>query len=259
MRLLMIGDVVGPEGCDFLRQKLPLIRRQMGVELVVANGENAARGNGLLPQSAEHLFDSGVDVLTSGNHIFRRREIYPILEEEGPLLRPENYPSQNPGKGVYLYDGGAFQVLIVNLLGVSFMEPLESPFLAADRILSTPEARDARFIIVDFHAEATGEKKALGYYLDGRVSVVAGTHTHIPTADEQILPGGTGYITDLGMTGPGDSVLGVAPQCVIRRFVTSMPTRFEPPEGSPCVMQGCLFDLSRETGRCESVTRLEIR
>ncbi|MCI8407082.1 MAG: YmdB family metallophosphoesterase [Oscillospiraceae bacterium] len=258
MRLLMIGDVVSQAGCEFLRACLPETKRRLGADVVIANGENSAVGNGILPRSARHLLDSGVDVITTGNHVFRRKEIYPLLEEKGPVLRPVNYPESVPGHGTFLYDGGSFTLLVVSLLGTSYMEPLGNPFEAMDRILASEEARNARFIAVDFHAEATGEKKAMGYYLDGRVSVAAGTHTHTQTSDEQLLPAGTGYITDLGMTGPIHSVLGIKPECVIRRLRTALPTRFEAVESGPCRMDGCLFELDGETGRCRSLERISI-
>lgn len=258
MRLLMIGDVVSQAGCDFLRQRLPALKRRLGADVTVCNGENSAVGNGILPHSARHLLDSGVDVITTGNHVYKRREIYPVLEESGQIIRPANYLPENPGRGFCVYDGGSFRLLVVNLLGTSYLEPLESPFSVMDRILASEEAATATFIAVDFHAEATGEKRALGYYLDGRVSVVAGTHTHVQTADEQILPQGTGYITDLGMTGPVKSVLGITPESIIARLRTAMPTRFEVAEGEPCCLDACLFELSRETGKCTAVERLRI-
>ncbi len=261
MRLLMIGDVIAQVGCDFLRQRLPGLKRQYGIDVVIANGENAAVGNGILPHSANFLLDSGVNVITTGNHVYKRREIFSYLEENEMVIRPVNFREDAPGKGVYLYDAGAFSILVVNLMGTSYMEPLENPFDAMDRILEKndgPGGFGATYIVVDFHAEATGEKKAMGYYLDGRVSVVAGTHTHVQTADEQILPAGTGYITDLGMTGPVDSVLGVLPENIIARLRTHLPTRFEVPENTPCRMDACLFELDPGTGKCLSVERLGI-
>lgn len=259
MRLLMIGDVVSQAGCEFLREQLPGVRHRLKADVVIANGENSAVGNGILPRSARHLLDSGVDLITTGNHVFRRKEILPVLDEDTPILRPANYSDSVPGKGSFLYDKGKFLLLAVNLMGTSYMEPLGNPFDTMDRILASDEAKAARFIVVDFHAEATGEKKAMGYYLDGRVSVLAGTHTHIQTADEQILPEGTGYITDLGMTGPIHSVLGIKPECVIRRLRTALPTRFEAVEAGACRMDGCLFELDDETGRCRMAERVSVQ
>lgn len=256
IKVLMIGDVVSQAGCLFLRARLPELKRKMQIDIVIANGENAAVGNGILPHSANHLLDSGVDVITTGNHVYKRREIYSYLDENEQILRPANFPSSCPGKGYYLYDGGSYRVLIVNLLGTSFMEPLENPFVTIDRIL---KENPADYTLVDFHAEATGEKKAMGYYLDGRVSGVVGTHTHVQTADEQILPNGTGFITDLGMTGPIRSVLGVKPEAVIARLKTHLPTRFEIEEDSACEMDGLLLTLKDESGLCAEVQRLRIR
>lgn len=255
MKVLMIGDVVSQTGCEFLRRRLPSLKKERNIDVVVANGENSAIGNGILPKSADFLFQSGVDVITTGNHVFKRREIYSRLEEDDALLRPINFPADCPGKGYYLYDGGAFTLLVINLMGVSFLEPLECPFDAVDRILSE---QNAKYVLVDFHAEATGEKKAMGYYLDGRVSAVVGTHTHVQTSDEHILPGGTGYITDVGMTGPSESALGIKPECIIHRLRTKLPTRFEVDEEADCEMDCVLLSLDEKTGLCREVERLRI-
>lgn len=254
MKVLMIGDVISQVGCDFVRQKLPHFKREMKIDVVIANGENSAVGNGILPTSAKFLFDSGVDVITTGNHVYKRFEILNYFEENEQVIRPANFPDSVAGKGYYIYDGGYYRIAVINLMGTSFMEPLACPFETMDRLL---QQIDCKYIIVDFHAEATGEKKALGYYLDGRVSAVVGTHTHVQTADEQILPQGTGYITDVGMTGPIDSVLGITPQNVITRLKTHMPTRFEVPE-TKCRMECVLLELCEKTGKCNHITRLRI-
>ncbi|MGI5897304.1 MAG: TIGR00282 family metallophosphoesterase [Oscillospiraceae bacterium] len=252
IKVLAIGDVVGKEGCAFLRKHLPALRQTHGVHMVVANGENSAVGNGILPSSAEDLFASGVDVITTGNHVYKRREIYPYLEEHPFIIRPANYPDGGYGKGVCIYDGGSFRVAVVNLQGTVYMDRLDCPFHTMDRLLKTI---DTPLVLVDFHAEATSEKNAMGYYLDGRVSAVFGTHTHVPTADERILAGGTGYITDLGMTGPKESVLGVKPENVLRRFTTHLPTRFEIAQ-SACKMDGILLDLDKNSGKCLDISRI---
>lgn len=254
MKILMIGDVVSQVGCDFVRERLPKYRSDNKIDVVIANGENSAVGNGILPTSANFLLDSGVDVITTGNHVYKRREIYDYLDENEQVIRPANFPSSCNGKGYYLYDGGSFQLLVINMLGVSYMEPLDSPFDVIDDILSK---ESAKYVILDFHAEATGEKKAMGYYLDGKVSVVVGTHTHIQTSDEQILPNGTGYITDLGMTGPINSVLGVCPDSIIKRFKTHMPTRFETAVGK-CRLDGIVATLDEKTGLCKSINRVNL-
>lgn len=250
--VLAIGDVVGKEGCAFLRSHLPSLRKTYGVDAVVANGENSAVGNGVLPSSAEDLFASGVDVITTGNHVYKRREIYPYLDEQPFILRPVNYPEGGYGKGVCVYDGGSFRIAVVNLQGTVYMESLSCPFKTMDQILSE---LDTPLVLVDFHAEATSEKNALGYYLDGRVSAVWGTHTHVPTADERVLPGGTGYITDLGMTGPVQSVLGVKPENVLRRFLTNLPTRFEIAQ-TACKLDGILLHLDKTSGKCIDISRI---
>lgn len=255
MKILTIGDVVARQGCEYLRRVLPHLKRELGVKLTIVNGENSAVGNGILPGSAQFIFDSGADVITLGNHGLRRREIYPMLEENEFLIRPANHHPSAPGKGSVLLDMGACSVGIINLLGVAFMEPITNPFDAADTEIRRLQEAGANIILIDFHAEATAEKRALGYYVDGRVSALFGTHTHVQTADEQVLPGGTGYITDLGMTGPLHSVLGVTPEASIERMRTGLPVRFTNPDG-PCVLEGCLFDIDERTGKARSCTRI---
>lgn len=254
IKVLFIGDIISQVGCDYLRNNLPRIKREHDINIVIANGENSAVGNGILPHSANFLLDCGVDIITTGNHVFKRREIYDYLDENPQVIRPANFPSVCNGNGYFVYDGGKYSFCVINLMGVVFMEPLESPFVTVDRILKEVEA-DCYF--VDFHAEATGEKKALGYYLDGRVSAVVGTHTHIQTADEQILPNGTAYITDVGMTGPFHSVLGVKPECVISRYKTNMPTRFEV-ENTECQFNAVVIEIDEKTGKSNKIYRLNI-
>ncbi len=252
IRVLAIGDVVGKEGCIFLREHLPELRKKYKLDMVVANGENSAVGNGILPTSAENLYASGVDVITTGNHVYKRREIYSYLDENPFIVRPANYPEGGYGKGVCIFDAGSFRVAVVSLQGTVYLDSLPCPFRTMDRVL---KEIDTPLVLVDFHAEATSEKNAMGYYLDGRVSAVFGTHTHVPTADERILPNGTGYITDLGMTGPIDSVLGVKPENVLSRFLTNLPTRFEIAE-SACKMDGILLQLDKNNGKCCDISRI---
>lgn len=254
MVILTIGDVVGAAGCDFLRRHLPDLRKQYRVDLVIANGENSAEGNGITPYSADHLFTSGVDVITTGNHVFRRREIYGALDENPRLLRPANYPAAAPGKGFCVVDTGRAQVGVVNLIGTVFMDSMVSPFETADAILKQFEP--GTIVLVDFHAEATSEKRALGFYLDGRVAAVFGTHTHVQTADACLLPQGTGYLTDLGMVGPVNSVLGVEPRQVLSRYLTKMPVRFTNANG-PCCLCGAIFDIDIKTKRANYVKRVQ--
>lgn len=256
MQILMIGDVVGNKGCEFLRSKLPSLKRLKGIDLVIANGENSADGNGITPSSAEMLFSCGVDIITSGNHVFRRKEMYDMLENEPLVLRPANYPDSAPGNGWCMYDMGRVQVCVINLLGTVYLESLDCPFRTVDRILE--KAGNPRITIIDFHAEATAEKRALGFYLDGRVSAVVGTHTHVQTADAQILPNGTGYITDVGMVGCIDSVLGVKPELAIAKMKNKLPTRFENAIGEQMI-NAVLFSIDDRTGRATSVESLSIK
>lgn len=254
MNILAIGDIVGSIGCNFLRAHLPQLKKYKSIDLVIANGENSADGNGITPSSAEHLFSSGVDVITAGNHTFRRKECYELFDREDCLLRPANFPTGTPGKGICTVDMGRIQVGVINLMGVVYMENLDCPFATVDALLNKEHPR---IMLVDFHAEASGEKGAMGYYLDGRASAVFGTHTHIQTADECILPNGTGFITDLGMTGPTHSVLGVKPELVIQKQKTKMPVRFDLADGD-CHMDCVLFEIDEKSGKTVSVERLKI-
>lgn len=257
MRVLCIGDVVGSVGCDFLRKTLPQFKKYNAVDFVICNAENSADGNGVIPTSAEHIFTSGVDVLTLGNHSFQRREIYNFLDSERCIIRPENYPSPStPGRGYCTVDLGRTSVSVINLMGQEYMDAkVENPFYRVDEILKRIESK---IIIVDMHAETTSEKKAMGFYLDSRVSALFGTHTHVQTADECILSGGTGYITDVGMTGPIDSVIGVKKEIIINRFKTKLPERFDYADGE-CMMNAVIFDIDDKTGKCTNVERFDIR
>lgn len=255
MNILAIGDVVSSIGCEYLRKKLPSLKKMYGVDFCIVNGENSAAGNGITPQSADFLFDSGADLITTGNHVFRRREIYDRLDTDRNIIRPANYYAGNPGKGYAIADMGSVKIGVINLAGNAFMEG-SNPFTAADEVLKKLD--DCRIILCDFHAEATGEKRALGFYLDGRVSAVFGTHTHVQTADEQVLPNGTGYITDLGMVGTINSVLGVSPEAIITKLKTGMPTRFDNNEGE-CMLNACLFEIDKQSGKTTAVQRINIR
>ena len=255
MKILFVGDVVRQAGCDFLQKQLPNLRRFYGADLTLVNGENAAEGNGILPGSAELLLDAGADIITLGNHALRRREIYPVLEESDRIIRPANFHASAPGRGWCLYDcPGKPRTAVINLQGNYLLESHENAFDCVDRLLAEI---DAPVKIVDFHAEATAEKRALGFYLDGRAAAVVGTHTHVQTADEQILPHGTAYITDLGMTGPVQSVLGVTPELAIEKMRTNLPVRFQNPDGE-CFMQGLLVEIDKKTGKALRVERVSI-
>ena len=247
MLILAIGDIVGKPGRKALSQLLPGLRQQYGLELVIANGENAAGGIGLTPDTAQELLDAGVDAITSGNHIWAQKDIFPYLEGQMPILRPLNYPPGVPGRG-YIRIGEA---AVVNIMGRTFMGNLDCPFQAMDRLLG--ELKE-EIIIVDFHAEATSEKMAMGRYLDGRVSAVLGTHTHVGTIDTQILAGGTAYVTDIGMTGPTDSVIGDDTDAVLQRFLTGIHHRLSVGKGKSA-LNAVMVDID-DTGRARSIERI---
>ena len=254
MRILCIGDVVGSVGCEFLRKRLPSLKKLKGIDFVICNGENSADGNGITKASVEYLFQSGVDVITTGNHSFRRRESYELYDECEYLVRPANYPKgTTPGRGMTILDMGRLSVAVINLIGTAYMEAVDCPFRTADELIAQAEKENAGIIIVDFHAESTGEKRAMGYYLDGKVSVVAGTHTHVQTADEEILPCGTGYITDCGMCGARESILGMNIDASIKRLAFKLPAKYEPADG-PGFVCGIIFETDRN-GRCTEIKR----
>lgn len=255
-KILMIGDVVSAGGVEKLTAALPRFKKENQVDITIVNGENAAVGNGLLPQTADLLFAAGADCITGGNHIFRRRELYAYLDQNPFCLRPANYKADCPGKGLCVIDKGSVRVGVVNLLGTVFMEPLKNPFDCIDEALSVLQG-EVHFTVVDFHAEATAEKRAMGFYLDGKVAAVCGTHTHVQTADEQILENGTAYITDLGMTGPVRSVLGIEPALAIEKMRMNMPVRFQNPN-SACLLQGMLMEIDKKTGKAVSVQRISL-
>ncbi len=248
LRILTIGDVVSKQGCDYLFEQLPKLKKDYNADLTIVNGENSAVGNGVLPQSADMIFNAGADVITLGNHSLRRREIYDYLDENEYIIRPANYHSSAPGKGIVYIDKGFTVIAVINLQGIVYLEPVRNPFDIIDDLVQEAKNNGAKIIIVDFHAEATGEKKAFGYYADGKVSAVFGTHTHVQTSDNQILPNGTGYISDIGMTGPLNSVLGVSPECAVEKMKTGLPVRFKNDDG-PCTIEGCLFDIDNKTGK----------
>jgi metallophosphoesterase (TIGR00282 family) len=254
----MIGDVIGKPGRLALEQALPAIRDERGIDFVTANGENLAGGAGLTVSTAEALFAAGVDVITSGNHIWDKREIYPYLDQSERVLRPLNYGTQGvPGRGWGIYQAlDGTDLAVINLQGRTYMQPIENPFLDADRLLEESSEPLPPVRIVDFHCELTSEKNALGIYLDGRVSAVVGTHTHIVTGDERILIRGTAYLTDLGMTGPIDSVIGFNPVTVLPRFINALPTRFEVGEG-PVVLNAAQIDVDPATGRALAIERIQ--
>lgn len=257
MRILFIGDIYGQPGRRIVKEALPVLREEYAPDLILANGENAAAGFGITPPLVEELLDLGIAVLTSGNHIWDKKEILPYLAEhaDGRLLRPANYPGSTPGHGLYVgktTSGIGYAVL--NLQGRVFMPSIDCPFRTADALLERIPG-NVKIRIVDMHAEATSEKLALGWYLEGRVTAVLGTHTHVPTADETVLPGGTAYLTDVGMTGPYDSVIGVEKELVIQRFLNQLPARFEVAKGDVRLC-GVLIEADAQSGRALSIQRI---
>jgi 2',3'-cyclic-nucleotide 2'-phosphodiesterase len=257
MKILFIGDIVGHPGRQAVRERLPEVVAEHAPDLILANGENAAAGFGITPALVEELLDLGIEVLTSGNHIWDRKEIVPYFTEhaDGRLLRPANYPAGSPGHGLYLGRTSAgVPYAVINLQGRVFMTSIDCPFRMADDLLAgvSPEVK---IRIVDMHAEATSEKVALGWYLDGKVTAVLGTHTHVPTADERVLPEGTAYITDLGMSGPYDSVIGIEKQAVIEKFLKQLPARFEVARGD-VRLSAVLIEADPANGRARSIQRI---
>ena len=253
MRVLMIGDVIGEPGREAVRILVPELRSEFGIDLVIANGENTAGGFGITPETAMELTESRVDIITSGNHVWKQKEIIPFINEEWPLIRPANYPPGTPGRG-YIRIGNT---VVINLMGRTFMNTLDCPFRGIDQVLKEVGGETPpKVIIVDFHAEATSEKQAMGWYTDGRVSAVLGTHTHVGTADARILPKGTAFVTDVGMTGPYNSVIGSDIRAVLEGFLTQMPRRFTVPKG-PVLLNSVLVDINDESGTATSIERID--
>lgn len=260
MRILAVGDVCYSAGVKTALRVLPTLKREKGIDLIIVNGENSADGNGITPQSADMLFAAGADVITGGNHTLRRREVHTLLDENRYLLRPHNIDAKY-GTGYCLIDMGRCQAAAINLSGQVYLESqkAQNPFLAADMLIERAKSDGARLIFVDFHAEATSEKRALGLYLDGRVSAVFGTHTHVQTADAQILPKGTGYITDLGMTGVVNSVLGVKSEIIIGRLKDGNMAKFEQEDTGESALSGCVFDVDIKSGLTNGVEAIYIK
>jgi metallophosphoesterase (TIGR00282 family) len=258
MRILFVGDIVGSPGRQIVHDRLADVISQQKIDLCIANGENSASGFGITPRLAEEIFAAGAEVISGGNHIWDRKEILDFFPHEPRLLRPANFPDGAPGNGLYVGKAkNSVGYAVLNLQGRTFMTPLDDPFRAAERELARVPA-DVKVIVVDIHAEATSEKQAMGWYLDGKVSVVLGTHTHVPTADEHVLPGGTAYITDVGMTGPHDSVIGMDKAGIIQRFLDGMPARFAVAEGD-IQMNSVIIDVDEATGHARSIERLRLR
>jgi hypothetical protein len=262
VRILFVGDVFGRPGRAIVKDRLPGLVKEQQIDLIIANGENAAAGFGITPALAEELFELGIDVITTGNHVWDKRELveYFAADKTNPhsaarrLLRPANYPPAMPGWGMFEGTKGKVPYAVLNLQGRIFMGSNDDPFRVADRLLKETKAK---VVVVDFHAEATSEKMSMGWYLDGRVTAVIGTHTHVPTADERVLPGGTAYITDVGMSGPYESVIGVKKELVVGKFLNNMPVRFEPATGDVRLC-AVVVDCDEASGRARSIQRLMV-
>lgn len=256
MKILMMGDIVGRSGRNILHSLTPKLKEELDIDFIIANGENSAGGNGITRKTADEVFSSQVDVITSGNHIWDKKEVMEWINSEPRLIRPANYPQSAPGKGYIICNAGeGIKVAVINLSGRVFMSPLDCPFQTVD-ILLKKIGSEADFILVDFHAEATSEKMAFGYYVDGRVSAVVGTHTHIQTADARILPKGTAYITDVGMTGPYESVLGIKKEIAVAALTTQRPQRFEVAAGY-AQLNAVVIDFDISTGKVKSIENIQ--
>lgn len=257
MKLLFIGDVVGSPGRDMIKDYVPKLKEKYRPHVIIINGENAASGKGITEKIYRQFLEVGAQAITLGNHAWDNREIFEFIDNAKYLVRPANFPEGTPGKGLVFVKINDLEVAIINLQGRTFMNPIDCPFKKADQLIEKARARTP-FIFVDFHAEVTSEKQAMGWYLDGRVSAVVGTHTHVQTADQRILPGGTGYVTDVGMTGPYDGILGVEKEAVLKKFLTNLPVRFEIPNYGRTQLSAVMLELDRKTGLTNNIETILI-
>ena len=257
MRIMLVGDVVGRAGRRAFRTITPQLRSEKSIDVVIVNGENSAGGKGFTRKALDELYAGGADVVTAGNHVWDKKDVFAFVDDEPFLVRPANYPDGTPGKGYCIFPFKAANIAVMNLSGRSFMPALDCPFQKADEILAEIGGQ-ADVVVLDFHAETTSEKLAMGHYLDGRADIVVGTHTHVQTADEQILPGGTAYITDLGMVGAHDSILGVRKEIVIQKFRTGMPVRFDMAEGA-AEYAAVIVDIEPNGRRALRIERILLR
>ncbi|MEJ8548350.1 TIGR00282 family metallophosphoesterase [Brevibacillus borstelensis] len=256
MKLLFIGDIMGSPGRDIVKTYLPLLKRKYQPTFVVVNGENSAHGRGITEKIAKELFGLGVHAITMGNHTWDNKEIFDYIDGEPRLIRPANFPEGAPGSGITYVKQSEGELAVINLQGRTFLPPLDCPFQTADKLVEQARKR-TKYIFVDFHAEATSEKQALAWYLDGRVTAVVGTHTHVQTADERVLPQGTGFLCDVGMCGPMNGILGMEREAVIRKFMTQLPARFEV-AGEPAQLNAVLITIDKTTGSARRVERIRI-
>lgn len=257
MKILMVGDIFGRPGRNFFAEITPKLKAEKKIDVIVANGENAAHGSGLGVSTFNELLSSGADIITTGNHVWSNKEIFEIIDREPFLLRPANYPEGTPGKGFCIFPYRAKNIGVINVMGRTFLNPIDCPFICAEKIVRQIQSQ-CDIILVDFHAEATSEKIALAYFLDGKVTAVVGTHTHVQTADERILPEGTGYITDLGMTGILDSVIGLDTESVVERFISCRKGKFTIAEKGARVYSAVLLDIDDKTNKMKNIERIYI-
>lgn len=257
VKILFIGDIVGSPGRNMLSEYLPKLKEKYRPQMTIVNGENAAAGKGITEKIYKQFLNLGVQTITLGNHTWNKREIIDFIDDAPYLIRPANFPENNPGKGIVYVKSNQHEVAVINLQGRTFLDPHDDPFEKADELIEEAQKR-TNLIFIDFHAEATSEKQAFGKYVDGRVSAVIGTHTHTQTADERILPNGTAYLTDAGMTGPYDSILGVNTEAVINRFLTNMPVRFDVDKDGRTQLNGCMIELDTSNGKAKKIDRIMI-
>ncbi|MBU5595055.1 TIGR00282 family metallophosphoesterase [Amphibacillus sp. MSJ-3] len=257
MRILFIGDIVGSMGREQLQTYLPKLKQKYQPQLTIVNGENAAAGKGITEKIYKQLLDYGADFLTMGNHTFDKKEIFDFIDDAKKMIRPANFPTGTPGKGIDYVNVNGVEIAIINLQGRTFLPAIDDPFQVADQLIEEASKR-TKVIFVDFHAEASSEKLALAWYLDGRISALVGTHTHVQTADNRILDQGTAYITDVGMTGPYDGIIGTDREAVIKRFLTQLPVRFEPIKKGKAQLSGVIIDIDQKTGKAEQINRILI-
>lgn len=257
MKILFIGDVVGSPGREMVKEYLPKLKNKYQPKLTIINGENAAHGKGMTEKIYKQFLDWGAQVITMGNHTWDKKEIFEFIDDAKYLIRPANFPENNPGKGIVFVNVNGVEVAVINLQGTVYLPAIDNPFHKVDELIVQAKSR-TNIIFIDFHGEATSEKQAMGWYTDGRVSAVVGTHTHIQTADERILPGGTAYITDVGMTGPYDGILGMDRESVMKRFLTSMPVRFDITGNGNNQLNGIVVTIDVKTGKAKEIERILI-
>ncbi|WP_312095067.1 TIGR00282 family metallophosphoesterase [Niallia sp.] len=257
MHILFIGDVVGSMGRDMIKEYVPKLKDKYRPQMTIINGENAAGGKGITEKIYRSFLEIGAQAITMGNHTWDNREIFEFIDKAKYLVRPANFPENNPGKGMVFVKINDIEVAVINLQGRTFMNPSDDPFIVIDHLVKEAKKR-TDIIFVDFHGEATSEKQAMGWYLDGKVTAVVGTHTHVQTADNRILPNGTAFMADVGMTGPYDAILGMQKELVLNRFLTNLPTRFEPPKSGRAQLSGCLIEVDKKTGKAKKIERILI-